>query len=260
MPRALFAELAAVADRAASLHGHRSGRCSTSERRAGARILFEGAQGALLDIDHGTYPFVTSSNTVAGQAAAGSGLGPGAHRLCARHHQGLHDAGGRGAVPDRAAERDRPIPRRARPRVRHRHRPQAPLRLVRRGAGAPDGKSLGNPGHCADQARRARRAGGDQDLRRLRARRRSASTTCRRARRRRREVVPVYETLEGWQESTRGARSWADLPAQAVKYVRHIEELIEAPVALAFDQPGARRHHPCSRPVSGLTSFRGFWS
>ena len=56
----------------------RSGSCSTSARRAGERILFEGAQGALLDVDHGTYPFVTSSNTVAGQAAAGSGLGPGA--------------------------------------------------------------------------------------------------------------------------------------------------------------------------------------
>ncbi len=48
------------------------------ERRRGAKILFEGAQGALLDVDHGTYPFVTSSNTVAAQAATGSGLGPGA--------------------------------------------------------------------------------------------------------------------------------------------------------------------------------------
>jgi adenylosuccinate synthase len=54
------------------------GGCSTLKRRAGKRILFEGAQGALLDVDHGTYPFVTSSNTVAGQAATGSGLGPGA--------------------------------------------------------------------------------------------------------------------------------------------------------------------------------------
>ncbi len=109
-----------------------------AKRRAGKRILFEGAQGALLDIDHGTYPFVTSSNTVAAQAATGSGLGPGRDRLRARHHQGLHHARRRGAVPDRAQRRDRRAARRARPRVRHRHRPQAPLRLVRRRAGAPD--------------------------------------------------------------------------------------------------------------------------
>jgi adenylosuccinate synthase len=71
------------------------------QRRAGARILFEGAQGALLDIDHGTYPFVTSSNTSPGRRRPGRASGR-AHRLCARHHQGLHDARGRGAVPDRA--------------------------------------------------------------------------------------------------------------------------------------------------------------
>jgi adenylosuccinate synthase len=73
------------------------------KRRAGKRILFEGAQGALLDVDHGTYPFVTSSNTMAGQAAAGSGHGAGLIELRARHHQGLHHARGRGAVPDRAS-------------------------------------------------------------------------------------------------------------------------------------------------------------
>ena len=76
----------------------RSGRCSTRAGAPATRILFEGAQGALLDIDHGTYPFVTSSNTVAGQAATGSGLGPERGRLRARHHQGLHDAGRRGAL------------------------------------------------------------------------------------------------------------------------------------------------------------------
>ena len=77
------------------------------KRREGRRILFEGAQGALLDIDHGTYPYVTSSNTVAAQAATGSGLGPERDRLRARHLQGLHDAGRRRPVPDRAAEGDR---------------------------------------------------------------------------------------------------------------------------------------------------------
>ena len=71
-------------------------------RSAGRRILFEGAQGAMLDVDHGTYPFVTSSNTVAGQAAAGSGHRAVGDRLCPRHHQGLYDARRRRAVPDRA--------------------------------------------------------------------------------------------------------------------------------------------------------------
>ena len=74
------------------------------KRREGKRILFEGAQGALLDIDHGTYPYVTSSNTVAAQAATGSGLGPGAIGYVLRHLQGLYDAGGRGAVSDRAEQ------------------------------------------------------------------------------------------------------------------------------------------------------------
>ena len=72
-------------------------------RRDGKRILFEGAQGALLDVDHGTYPFVTSSNTVAANAATGSGLGAKRDRLCARHRQGLYDACRRRPVPDRAA-------------------------------------------------------------------------------------------------------------------------------------------------------------
>ena len=81
----------------------------------GKRVLFEGAQATMLDVDHGTYPFVTSSNTVAGQAAAGSGLGPDGRRLCAGHRQGLHHPGRRGAVPDRAERRDRRAARRARP-------------------------------------------------------------------------------------------------------------------------------------------------
>ena len=113
-PSAIYDELASVAPQGAALHGRGLARCSTSERRAGKRILFEGAQGALLDVDHGTYPFVTSSNTVAGQAATGSGLGPGADRLRARHRQGLHDARRRGAVPDRAVRRDRRADRPAR--------------------------------------------------------------------------------------------------------------------------------------------------
>ena len=139
-PRAVYDHLAAVApkvlpymDSVWSLLDHK--------RREGKRILFEGAQGALLDIDHGTYPFVTSSNTVAAQAATGSGHGPGGDRLRARNLQGLHH-------PGRAAGRSRPNctqgdpigrrDRRARARVRHRHRPAAALRLVRCRAGATD--------------------------------------------------------------------------------------------------------------------------
>ena len=118
----------------------RCGGCSTRRAARGRRILFEGAQGAMLDVDHGTYPYVTSSNTVAGQAAAGSGIAPGGDRLRPRHHQGLHDAGRQRPVPDRADRRDRPDPRRARPRVRHRHRTAAALRLVRRGGGAAGGQ------------------------------------------------------------------------------------------------------------------------
>ena len=75
------------------------------KRKAGRRILFEGAQGALLDIDFGTYPFVTSSNVIAGQAATGTGIGPGRDRLRPRHRQGLYHPRGRRALPDRAGRR-----------------------------------------------------------------------------------------------------------------------------------------------------------
>ena len=94
-------------------------------------------------------------------------------RLCARHHQGLHDAGRQRPVPDRADRRDRPDPRRARPRVRHRHRAAAALRLVRRGGGAPGGQDRRDRRHRADQARRARRVRRDQVLHRLSPRRRN---------------------------------------------------------------------------------------
>ena len=108
------------------------------KRREGKRILFEGAQGALLDIDHGTYPFVTSSNTVAAQAATGSGLGPGAIGYVLGICKAYTTRVGEGPFPTEQAQRDRPTARRARPRVRHRHRPAAALRLVRCRAGAPD--------------------------------------------------------------------------------------------------------------------------
>ena len=234
---AVFDELASVAPKVLP-YMDATWRLLDEERRAGKRILFEGAQGALLDVDHGTYPFVTSSNTVAGQAATGSGLGPEGDRLRARHRQGLHDAGRRGAVPDRAPRRDRRAHRPARARVRHRHRAQAPLRLVRRRARAPDRAHLGHRRHRADEARHPRRA---------RARSRSAPATGSTARRStisrraqdaqatRRAGLRGDRGLEAGRRA--GARSWAELPAQAIKYVRRIEELIGAPVALLSTWP-----------------------
>jgi len=112
-----------------------SGKSFDDKRRAGERILFQGAQGTLLDIDTATYPFVTSSNTVAGRRLPAQASAP-APSLIARHHQGLYDACRRRSVPDRA-KNEIGESRHARPRIRRRHRPQAALRLVRRRAGAP---------------------------------------------------------------------------------------------------------------------------
>ena len=205
-------------------------------RRAGARILFEGAQGALLDIDHGTYPFVTSSNTVAGQAATGSGIGPGAIDYVLGITKAYTTRVGEGPFP---CEQDNEI-----------------------------GQFLGERGHeFGTVTGRKRRCGWfdavlvrqtakvsgmngialtkldvldgldeikicvayELDGKRVDRLPASQSAQAR--------VKPVYETLEGWQTSTAGARSWAGLPAQAVKYVRHVEELIEAPVALLSTSP-----------------------
>ena len=137
------------------------------KRREGRRILFEGAQGALLDIDHGTYPYVTSSNTVAAQAATGSGLGPSAIGYVLGICKAYTTRVGAGPFPTelpKATDRRRHRP--ARPRIRHRDRAPAPLRLVRRRAGAPDRADQRHPRHRADQARHSRR---------LRRRSRSAS-------------------------------------------------------------------------------------
>ena len=145
-----------------------------AKRRQGKRILFEGAQGALLDIDHGTYPFVTSSNTVAAQAATGSGLGPGAINYVLGITKAYTTRVGEGPFPtelkdetgkllgERGAEFGTVTGR------------AAPLRLVRCLPGAPDPQSRRHQRHRADQARRARPAARAQDLRRLQARRQGA--------------------------------------------------------------------------------------
>ena len=205
-------------------------------RRGGKRILFEGAQAVMLDVDHGTYPFVTSSNTVAATAASGSGMAPSAigfvlgiaKAYCTRVGAGpfpseLHDDIGR-----QLGER-----------------------------GHEFGTVTGRPRRCgwfdAAMVRQAIKVGGIDGLALTKLdvldgleelkicigyeiggqlyRHLPAAQGAQAA------ATPVYETMQGWSGSTRGARSWADLPAQAIKYVRRIEELVEAPVTLLSTSP-----------------------
>ncbi len=205
-------------------------------RRQGKRILFEGAQGALLDVDHGTYPFVTSSNTTSANAASGSGMGPRAIGYVLGIAKAYTTRVGGGPFPTELQDEI--------------------------------GKLIGERGHeFGTVTGRARRCGwfdavlvrqtvktsgidgialtkldildgfkeikvcthyllDGQQIDRLPA---SQAAQAR--------VVPVYETIPGWEGTTAGARSWADLPAQAIKYVRRIEELIGAPVALLSTSP-----------------------
>ncbi len=205
-------------------------------RRAGRRMLFEGAQAVMLDVDHGTYPYVTSSNTVAATAAAGAGLGPAAVGFVLGIAKAYSTRVGAGPFPTELAD--------------------------------ATGQLLGNRGHeFGTVTGRRRRCGwfdavlvrqavkvaginglaltkldvldGLPELRictgyrvdgeRLR---RLPAGPAAQAR-----AVPDYETMAGWEGSTRGARSWAELPAQAVKYVRRIEELTEATVTLLSTSP-----------------------
>ncbi len=208
------------------------------KRREGKRILFEGAQGALLDIDHGTYPYVTSSNTVAAQAATGSGLGPNAIDYVLGICKAYTTRVGEGPFPtDQMDNVDRQDARRARPRIRHRHRP-------RRAAAAGS-----TPCWCARPCAPAASTGialtkldildGFDEIKvcvryRLDGREIDYLPAGERAQAR---VEPIYETIDGWKEPTARARSWAQLPAQAIKYVRRIEELIGCPVALLSTSP-----------------------
>jgi adenylosuccinate synthase len=206
-------------------------------RRAGQRILFEGAQGVLLDVDHGTYPYVTSSNTIAGQAATGSGLGPAALSHVLGITKAYTTRVGEGPFP---TEQDNDVGQKLGERghefgtVTGRKRrcgwfDAVLVRQMVRTAGIDgialtkldvldgfdeikictgyklDGQPIDYlPANAAEQAR----------------------------------IEAVYETLDGWSgESSFGARSWADLPAEAVRYVRYIEELIGAPVTLLSTSP-----------------------
>ena len=202
----------------------------------GKRILFEGAQGVLLDVDHGTYPFVTSSNTIAGSAAGGTGLGPSAAGFVLGIVKAYTTRVGSGPFP---TELDDEIGQRLGERGREFGTVTGRKRrcgwfdavLVRQSCAVSGvtgialtkldvldgldeirictgyrlrGQTIDHlPAHAADQA----------------------------------AMEPIYETIEGWSQSTAGARSWAQLPAQAIKYIRRVEELVHCPVALVSTSP-----------------------
>jgi adenylosuccinate synthase len=205
-------------------------------RREGKRILFEGAQGVMLDVDHGTYPYVTSSNTVAGQAAVGAGLGPGGIGYVLGITKAYATRVGSGPFP---SEQDNEIGQLLGERGREfgtvtgrRRRcgwfDAVLVRQAIRVAGI-DGIALTKLDVLDGLAEIKVCAGyrlGNETFDRLPPRLSAQDA-----------ITPVYETLEGWRESTRGARSWAELPATAIKYIRRIEELIEAPVALLSTSP-----------------------
>lgn len=204
--------------------------------RQGKRILFEGAQGALLDVDHGTYPFVTSSNTVAAQAATGSGIGPRhvgyvlgiAKAYTTRVGSGPFPSELTDAIGEKIGERGREFGTVTGRKRRCGWFDSVLVRQVAKVSGI-DGIALTKL-DVLDGFDTIRICVGYK-LRGKRLDRLPASATAQA------EIEPIYEEFEGWSESTYGARRWADLPAQAVKYVRRVEELIECPVTLLSTSP-----------------------
>ncbi|MEQ1612705.1 MAG: adenylosuccinate synthase, partial [Hyphomicrobiaceae bacterium] len=205
-------------------------------RKGGKRILFEGAQGALLDVDHGTYPFVTSSNTVAAQAATGSGVGPGVLGHILGIAKAYTTRVGSGPFPTELMDDTGELLGKKGHEFgvvtgRKRRCGWFDACLVRQTIkvtgingialtkldvldGFPELKV--SVGYMLDGERIDRLPAGHNAQAR---------------------VKPIYQTFEGWTQSTRGARSWSQLPAQAVKYVKTIEELIECPVTLLSTSP-----------------------
>jgi adenylosuccinate synthase len=207
-----------------------------ASKREGDRILFEGAQAVMLDVDHGTYPFVTSSNTVAGTAASGSGVGPDAigrvlgiaKSYCTRVGAGpfpteLRDETGR-LLGERGHEFGTVTGRK-------RRCGWFDAALVRQAVkvGGINGLALTKLDVLDGFAELKVCIG--YDLAGKSYRHLPAGVAAQAA------ATPIYETLEGWSQSTRGARSWAELPAAAIKYIKRIEELAEAPVTLLSTSP-----------------------
>lgn len=205
-------------------------------RKQGKRILFEGAQGVLLDVDHGTYPFVTSSNTVAGQASAGSGLGPNAVGYVLGIVKAYTTRVGEGPFPTELEDETGQ-------RLGERGHEFGTVTGRQRRCGWFDAaltkQSLKVSGVHGIALTKLDVLDGFEELKVCTGYRIGGETfdylpagMARQA-----AVEPIYEVLPGWQGSTEKARSWADLPAEAVKYVRRIEELIETPVALVSTSP-----------------------
>jgi adenylosuccinate synthase len=204
--------------------------------REGKRILFEGAQGALLDVDHGTYPYVTSSNTVAGQAAAGSGLGPRSVGYVLGIVKAYTTRVGEGPFPTELFDDDGR-------RISERGREFGTVTGRARRCGWFDAvlvrQSIAINGIHGIALTKLDVLDGFEQLKICVGYRIGARTLdyLPAGMRDQAAIEPVYEVIDGWSESTQGARSWKDLPANAVKYVRRIEELIEAPVALLSTSP-----------------------
>jgi len=206
------------------------------ERKAGKRILFEGAQGALLDVDHGTYPFVTSSNTVAAQAATGSGIGPGAIGYVLGLAKAYTTRVGSGPFPtelndeigERLGQRGQEFGVVTGRKRRCGWFDACLVRQVARVSGL-DGIALTKLDVLDGFAEINVCVAYDLDGQRIHSLPAGQNAQAR--------VKPIYQTFEGWTQSTRGARSWSSLPAQAVKYVKAIEELIECPVAMLSTSP-----------------------
>lgn len=205
-------------------------------KRRRERILFEGAQGAMLDIDHGTYPYVTSSNTVAGQASAGAGVGPGQVGYVLGITKAYTTRVGSGPFP---TEQDNEVGT----RLGERGREFGTVTGRKRRCGWFDAvmvrQAVQISGISGIAFTKLDVLDGFDELRicvgyRLGDERLDYFPT---APDEQAAVEPIYEVVPGWSESTFGARSWADLPANCVKYVRHVEELIGVPIALLSTSP-----------------------
>ena len=206
------------------------------KRKAGKRILFEGAQGSLLDVDFGTYPFVTSSNVIAGQAATGSGMGPGSIDFVMGIVKAYTTRVGEGPFPTELDDADgRRLGERGHEfgvvTGRKRRCGWFDAALVRQtcSTSGVNGIALTKLDVLDGFETLRICIGYDLDGKRFDYLPFAADQQAR--------CVPVYEDMPGWSESTEGARSWADLPANAIKYIRRVEELIGCPVALVSTSP-----------------------